>query len=225
MKEGPLLLHIPNVPEHVTYGLAASAVLIILALTLRFTMKEKGAPSGLQNFFEVIFKGLDNYVQELMGPEGRHYFSLIGTLFLFILVCNLMGVIPGFDSATGNLNTTIALALVAFSATHYIGLKKHKLSYIKHFVGPIWWLSWLMLPIEIISHLARPLSLSVRLFGNIMAKHKLLLVLAMLSPLIPTFPILALGIFVALIQAAVFTLLTMLYLAGSIEEAHGSEGH
>lgn len=220
MKEGPLLLHIPNVPEHVTYGFAASAVLIILALAVRFTMKEKGAPSGLQNLFEVIFKGLDNYVQEIMGPEGRHYFTLIGSLFLFILVANLMGLVPGFDSATGNINTTLALALVAFSTTHYVGIKRHKLHYIKHFMGPIWWLSWLMLPIEIISHLARPISLSFRLFGNMVAKHKLLLVLAVLAPFVAPIPILALGLFVAFIQAGVFTLLTMLYLAGSIEEAH-----
>ncbi len=220
MKEGPLLLHIPNVPEHVTYGLAASVVLILLALATRFTLKEKGAPSGLQNIFEVIFKGLDNYIQEIIGPEGRHYFTLIGSLFLFILVANLMGLVPGFDSATGNLNTTAALALVSFSATHYIGITRHKLSYFKHFMGPVPWLAPLMIPIELISHLARPVSLSFRLFGNMIAKHKLLLALAALSLYTPTFPVLALGLFVAFVQAGVFTLLTMLYLAGSIEEAH-----
>lgn len=223
MKEGPLLLHIPNVPEHVTYGFAASAVLILIALAVRFTLKEKGAPSGLQNLFEVIFKGLDNYVQEIMGPEGRHYFTLIGSLFLFILVSNLMGLVPGFDSPTGNLNTTLALALVSFSATHYIGVTRHKLSYFKHFMGPVWWLAPLMVPIETISHLARPVSLSFRLFGNMLAKHKLLLVLASLTPFIVPVSILALGLFVAFIQAGVFVLLTMLYLAGAIEEAHGAE--
>ena len=223
MRPAPLLFDIPNVPSHVTYGLAASIVLIIVAVAARFTIREKEAPTGLQNIIEVIFKGLDNYVQELMGPEGRHYFSLIGTLFLFILVCNLMGVVPGFDSATANLNTTLALALVAFFATHYVGVTRHKLSYFKHFMGPVWWLSPLMIPIETISHLARPVSLSFRLFGNMLAKHELLLVLAMLVPFIVPMSILALGIFVAFIQAGVFVLLTMLYLAGAIEEAHGSE--
>ena len=223
MRPAPLLFEIPNVPPHVTYGLAASIVLIIIAVAARFTIMEKEAPTGLQNVIEVIFKGLDNYVQELMGPEGRHYFSLIGTLFLFILVCNLMGVMPGFDSATANLNTTLALALVVFFATHYVGVARHKLSYFKHFMGPVWWLSPLMIPIETISHLARPVSLSFRLFGNMLAKHELLLVLAMLVPFIVPMSILALGIFVAFIQAGVFVLLTMLYLAGAIEEAHGSE--
>jgi F-type H+-transporting ATPase subunit a len=164
-------------------------------------------------------------MEEMMGPEGKHYFPLIASLFLFILVSNLLGLIPGFDSPTANLNTTAALAVVAFSATHIIGAKKHGFSYFKHFIGPIWWLSWLMLPIEIISHLARPISLSFRLFGNMIAKHKLLLALAALSPFVPTFPVLALGLFVAFVQAGVFTLLTMLYLAGAIEEAHGSEHH
>ena len=105
-----------------------------------------------------------------MGPEGKHYLSLIGSLFLFILVCNLQGLVPGFDSPTANINTTLALALVAFSATHYIGLKRHGIGYIKHFMGPMWGLAPLMLPIELISHLARIMSLTFRLFGNMVAK-------------------------------------------------------
>jgi F-type H+-transporting ATPase subunit a len=225
MKEGPLLLHIPNVPEHVTYAWAAMVVLIGLAVAARLTLKKGTAPTGIQNLFESLFSGLGDKMEEMMGPEGKHYFPLIASLFLFILVSNLLGLIPGFDSPTANLNTTAALAVVAFSATHFIGVKEHGISYFKHFIGPIWWLSWLMLPIEIISHLARPISLSFRLFGNMIAKHKLLLALAALSPFVPTFPVLALGLFVAFVQAGVFTLLTMLYLAGAIEEAHGSEHH
>jgi F-type H+-transporting ATPase subunit a len=162
-----------------------------------------------------------------MGPEGKHYLSLIGTLFLFILVCNLQGLVPGFDSPTANINTTLALALVAFSATHYIGLKRHSIGYIKHFMGPMWGLAPLMLPIELISHLARIMSLTFRLFGNMVAKHKLLLVLALLMPFGAPIPILGLGLLVSFVQAYVFTLLTMLYLSGSIEHAHigGGDHH
>jgi F-type H+-transporting ATPase subunit a len=224
MKEGPSVLHVAGIPEHVTYTWGAMAILIGLALAARATLR-KGAPSGVQNVFEVIFDGLNNYVEEIMGPHGKEYFTLIGSLFLFILTGNLLGLIPGFNSPTANINTTAALALTVFFATHVIGVSKHGLSYFKHFVGPMPLLAPLMIPIEIISHLARPVSLSFRLFGNMVAKHELMLVLAALAPFLAPVPVLALGLFVAFVQAGVFTLLTMLYLAGAIEEAHGSEHH
>jgi len=238
MKEGPLLLHVnthlPGVtnPETleacraaITYSWLAMAIILGLTLIARFSLK-KTAPSGVQNLLEAIVGGLENFVVDIMGPEGRHYLSLIGSLFLFILVCNLQGLIPGFDSPTANINTTLALALVAFAATHYIGIKRHGFAYIKHFMGPMWALAPLMLPIELISHFARVMSLTFRLFGNMVAKHKLLLVLALLAPYIAPIPILGLGLLVSFVQALVFTLLTMLYLSGSIEAAHlGGEHH
>jgi F-type H+-transporting ATPase subunit a len=225
MKESPLLIHLPNVPEQVTYTWVAMALLIGIALAVRITMK-KTAPGGVQNVMEVVISGLVNFIEEIMGPEGKHYFPLIASLFLFILVCNFLGLIPGFDSPTANLNTTLALALVAFAATHYIGIRKHGFGYIKHFFGPLWALAPFMFIIEGISHLARVLSLSFRLFGNMIAKHKLLIVLFFLFPYFLQVPILGLGVLVAFIQAGVFTLLTMLYLAGSIEEAHiGAKHH
>ncbi len=238
MKEGPLFLHV-NIPlpgvtnpetlescqAAITYSWLAMAIIIGLALIARFSLK-KTAPTGVQNLLEVIVGGLNDFVEDIMGPEGKQYLALIGSLFLFILVCNLQGLVPGFDSPTANINTTLALALVAFSATHYIGLKRHGLGYIKHFMGPMWGLAPLMLPIELISHFARVMSLTFRLFGNMVAKHKLLLVLALLAPYIAPVPILGLGLLVAFVQALVFTLLTMLYLSGSIEEAHlGGEHH
>ena len=224
MKESPLLIHLPNVPEQVTYTWVAMALLIGLALAVRMTLK-KTAPGGVQNVMEVVISGLVNFIEEIMGPEGKHYFPLIATLFLFILVCNFLGLIPGFDSPTANLNTTLALALVAFAATHYIGIRKHGFGYIKHFFGPLWALAPFMFIIEGISHLARVLSLSFRLFGNMIAKHKLLIVLFFLFPYFLQVPILGLGVLVAFIQAGVFTLLTMLSLAGSIEEAHRGAKH
>lgn len=238
MKEGPLFLHV-NIPlpgvtspetlescqAAITYSWLAMAIIIGLALIARFSLK-KTAPTGVQNLLEVIVGGLNDFVEDIMGPEGKHYLALIGSLFLFILVCNLQGLVPGFDSPTANINTTLALALVAFSATHYIGLKRHGVGYIKHFMGPMWGLAPLMLPIELISHFARVMSLTFRLFGNMVAKHKLLLVLALLAPYIAPVPILGLGLLVAFVQALVFTLLTMLYLSGSIEEAHlGGDHH
>jgi F-type H+-transporting ATPase subunit a len=220
MKEGPLVLpEIHGIPEHVTYTWLAMAILIGLSLAARFSLK-KTAPTGVQNLLETVVGALEDFVVDIMGPEGRHYLPLIGSLFLFILVCNLQGLVPGFDSPTANINTTLALALVAFGATHYIGLRRHGIGYIKHFMGPMWALAPLMFPIELISHLARVMSLTFRLFGNMVAKHKLLLVLALLAPYIAPVPILGLGLLVAFVQAGVFTLLTMLYLSGSIEAAH-----
>jgi F-type H+-transporting ATPase subunit a len=146
----------------------------------------------------------------------------MGSLAFFILFSNLLGLVPGFLPPTDNLNTTVACALVVFFATHYYGIKTHGLKYIKHFMGPVWWLSPLFFIIEVISHLARVLSLSMRLFGNIMADHTLLS-LTLLTPsfLVIFLPPLAmfLGIFVSLIQAFIFTLLSMVYISLAIEEA------
>jgi F-type H+-transporting ATPase subunit a len=227
MNEGPMILETlaPNVPVQVSYAWLAMAILIGLSLAARFSLK-KTAPTGVQNLLETIVSGLENFIVDIMGPEGRHYLSLIGTLFLFILVCNLEGLIPGFDSPTANINTTLALALVTFTATHYIGIKRHGFAYVKHFMGPMWALAPLMLPIELISHFARVMSLTFRLFGNMVAKHKLLLVLALLAPYIAPVPILGLGLLVSFVQALVFALLTMLYLSGSVEAAHlGGDHH
>ena len=136
-----------------------------------------------------------------------------------------MGLIPGFEAATSNINTTAALALPVFFATHIWGIKEHKLGYIKHFVGPIRSLPALplmilMFVIELIGHIARPLTLSVRLFGNMVAKHKILIILGILAPAVVPSIILGLGVLVSVIQAFVFVLLTTLYLAGAVEEAH-----
>jgi len=227
MKEAPLLLpEIHNIPEYVTYTWLAMAILIGLSLVARVSLK-KTAPTGIQNFFEVVVGGLENFIVDTMGPEGRHYLPLLGSLFLFILVCNLQGLVPGFDSPTANINTTLALALVAFTMTHYVGIKRHGIGYIKHFLGPLWILAPLMFFIEVISHFARVLSLTFRLFGNMVAKHILLLVLFFLFPYFLQVPILGLGLLVSFVQAGVFMLLTMLYIAGSVEEAHlgGGEHH
>jgi F-type H+-transporting ATPase subunit a len=227
MNEGPMILETlaPHVPVQVSYAWLAMAILIGLSLAARFSLK-KSAPTGVQNLLEAIVSGLENFIVDIMGPEGRHYLSLIGTLFLFILVCNLEGLVPGFDSPTANINTTLALALVTFTATHYIGIKRHGFAYVKHFMGPMWALAPLMLPIELISHFARVMSLTFRLFGNMVAKHKLLLVLALLAPYIAPVPILGLGLLVSFVQALVFALLTMLYLSGSVEAAHlGGDHH
>jgi len=226
MKEAPLLLpELHNFPPYITYTWLAMAILIGLAIAARLSLK-KTAPTGIQNFFETIVSGLENYIADNMGPEGLPFLSLIGSLFLYILTCNLLGLIPGFESPTANLNTTLPLALISFTMTHVVGITRWRFKYVKHFLGPMWATSWLMFPIEVISHLARIVSLSFRLFGNMQAKHLLLLVLALLSPYLLPVPILVLGLLVAFVQAGVFALLTMIYISGSIEAAHlGGDHH
>ena len=177
-------------------------------------------PGRFQNVMEVIVGGLENLLVETMGPEGRKFFPLIATLGLYILSSNLLGLIPGFESPTANLNTTVSMAIVVFLMTHIVGIKVHGIKYVKQFMGPVWWLTPLMMPIEIISHLSRPLSLSVRLFGNIMGEDIVLAVVLLLVPLLVPLPVFALMIFTSVIQTLVFMLLAMMYIAGAMEEAH-----
>ena len=146
---------------------------------------------------------------------------MLTTFGLYIAVANLIGLIPGFMSPTSSLNTTLALTIIVWVSHHYIGIREHGLSYYKHFMGPMWWLVPLMLPIEIISNLARLISLSIRLFGNIMAKETLLGILFMLAgAFFAPLPIMILGVLVSLVQAMVFVLLAVVYFGQAQEHAH-----
>ena len=212
------------VPHNVSYAILASIILVVSALAVRGSMRL--VPTGFQNFMETIVETFVNLSEENIGHHwGKRLFPLIGTLFMFILLCNIMGLIPGFASPTANINTNAAMAIPVFLATHFYGIRAHGIKYINHFLGPVRSivalpLMILMFIIEFIGHLVRPVTLSVRLFGNMVAKHIILGVLAGLLPLIIPIAILALGTLVSFIQAFVFTLLATLYLAGACEEAH-----
>ena len=213
--EQQLNLHIG---EHVTYTWLVMAILIALAFLA--TRAVSIVPTGLQNLMEVVVTGIEGLLDETMGKEGKAYFPLIATFALFILVSNLIALIPGFYPPTANLNTNAALALTVFVMTHAVGFKKHGGSYLKHFMGPIWWLAPLIFVIEIIGHLARPLSLTLRLFGNMWGHEIVLMIFLMLVPLFLPIPMMLMGLLVAFIQTFVFTLLAMIYIAGALEEAH-----
>lgn len=212
------------VPHNVSYAILASIILVVSALAVRGSMRL--VPTGFQNFMETIVETFVNLAEENIGHHwGKRLFPLIGTLFMFILLCNIMGLIPGFASPTSNINTNAAMAIPVFLATHFYGIRVHGFKYLNHFLGPIRSLAALplmilMFIIEVIGHLVRPVTLSVRLFGNMVAKHIILAVLAGLAPLLIPTLILALGTLVSFIQAFVFTLLATLYLAGAVEEAH-----
>jgi F-type H+-transporting ATPase subunit a len=212
------------IPHNVTHAFLASIILIIVALVIRSSIRL--VPKGVQNFIEVVTEAMLNLVEENIGHHwGKTLFPLICTIFMFILLCNLMGLVPGFTAATANVNTNAAMAIPVFLATHYYGIRVHGVKYIHHFLGPIRSivalpLMILMFIVEFIGHLARPVTLTVRLFGNMIAKHILLLVLAVLAPWIIPTSILVLGLLVSVVQALVFALLSTLYLAGAVEEAH-----
>jgi F-type H+-transporting ATPase subunit a len=131
-----------------------------------------------------------------------------------------LGLVPGFEAPTANLNTNASMAIIVFCMTHIMGVKIHGVKYIKQFMGPVWWLTPLMIIIELVSHLVRPLSLTVRLFGNIEGGHIVVAVLFLLAPFFIPLPILFLKIFISIIQTLVFMLLSMMYIAGAMEEAH-----
>ncbi len=204
---------------HVTHAWLVMLILIVCALL--FARGVQILPKKGQNVFEVIIEGLENFMVEISGPEGRFFFPYIATVFLFIFVSNLIGLAPGFFSPTANLNTTLALALCTFVFTHVIGIKFHGVKYIKHFLGPVLWLAPFMFIIEFIGHLARVMSLSVRLFGNIFGKETVISIFFMLAGLyLAPLPILFLGVLVSFIQALVFMLLSIMYFVGAMEEAH-----
>ena len=251
--EHPPIFRLPGIPDHVTY---TWLVMIILAgLAFVGSRHLQLVPRGVQNFLEVVLEQFQQMIDDVMGPEGRKYLPFIATLGLFILTSNLMGLVPGLVGVTGNLNTNAACAIAVFVAYHWIGVRKQGLlPYLKHFAGPVPLpLKPLMFVIEIISHLARPLSLTLRLFGNIVGGHILLAVIFLLMGLdgligwalsgsVPGAIIGGLGgivtiaftvgflyplkILVAFLQAFIFVMLTMLYISGAIEESeHHSEQH
>ena len=195
-------------------------MLLLLLFSFLATRALKVIPSGLQNFMEVVVGGVENMIVETMGEHGRPYFPLVATVGLFVLVSNLIGLIPGFFPPTANINTTAACAIVVFIATHVVGVKRHGIGYIKHFCGPILWLTPVMFFIEVIGHLSRPLSLTLRLFGNMNGHELVLIIFFGLAPFLVPLPMMLMGVLVSFIQAFVFMLLTMIYIQGSLEEAH-----
>ncbi len=195
-------------------------MLFLIVISILVSRNLKMVPGRLQNFMEVVVGGLKSLLVDTMGEHGMTFFPLMATLAIFILSCNLFGIIPSFYSPTANLNTNLSMALTVFLLTHIVGVKIHGIKYLKQFMGPVWWMAPLMIPVELIGHLARPLSLTMRLFGNIFGEDLVLVVLLFLVPFLMPIPMLVLMIFTSVLQAFVFTLLAMMYISGALEEAH-----
>ncbi len=215
-------VHDPShlVPDHVVMVVIVTAVLIVvLWLSSR---RLSLIPSRGQSILEMIVQAFEGLILDTIGPEGRKYLPVIGTVGLFIFGCNMVGLVPGFMSPTSKLNVTVGCALVVFFYYHWQGVRAQGLKYFKHFMGPIPALAPLMIPIEVISHFSRPVSLSMRLFGNIFAEELLIVIMASIIPFLLPLPFMAVAIFTSLIQAFVFVLLSCIYIAGAVahEEDH-----
>lgn len=200
------------------------AITICLALvSFLGTRNMKLRPRGLQNFLEKSIEMLHNFIEDVLGDKTRQYFPFLATMFIFILVSNYSGLLPfagrmpGLAAPTATLSVTAALALCAFFMTHYGGIRQHGVGgYLKHFIKPFFF----MLPLLLIDELVRPLSLSLRLFGNIYGEETVISQLFNLVPLVIPIIMQGLSLLMGFVQAMVFVLLSSIYISGALEEGH-----
>lgn len=221
----PGLEHYPN---HVVMTVIVAVLLVVLGGVASMQLKAAGenavVPEGkltYRNFFDIMAEKLYALCESTLGEEdAKAYFPVVGTLFIFIFFSNLFGLIPGFLPSTDNINTTLAVGVFVFIFYNIQGFRAHGLGYLKHFMGPVWYLAPLMFVIEVVSHVFRPFSLALRLRGNIQGDHVVLGVMSSLVPYLVPVIFMVLGLFVALVQAFVFCLLTMVYISLSTAHDH-----
>lgn len=202
-----------------TMELLAFLLLVIFFLLVRLTLQVE-KPSVPQQLAEMVQDFVTGQTEPIIGEKYRVYLPFITVLLLFVLVNNLLGLLPDVDTPTSNYEVPLGLALLTFLYYHWQGLKVHKAGYIKQFLGPVWWIAWLMLPIELISHLARILSLTVRLFANMFASDLLILIFFALFPIALPVVFILLHLGVSLIQAYVFMLLAAIYVGNAVAHEH-----
>ncbi|MGZ3650675.1 MAG: F0F1 ATP synthase subunit A [Bdellovibrionota bacterium] len=213
---------------HIAGALLVSAILAVFAVMARFSLARHPnylVPPGrlsFLNFADIISEQLYKMTESVLGHDAPAYFPVVGGLFLYILLSNLIGLFPGIEPPSANINTNLACGVFVFLYYNYQGLKHGGLHYLKHFFGPVWYLSWLLLPIEIISHTVRPFTLALRLKGNMVGDHTVLNVFTGLAPkgLVLPVPFYFLGLMVCVIQAYIFVMLTMVYVSLAKESDH-----
>lgn len=217
------LFHIGPVPVYSETVTAWGIMLLLVLISILATRKMQQNPKGLQNFIETVVEGLLNFLSGVMGESrARETLPLLGTFFIFILLSNYSGLlpgsgeIPGLKAPTSNLNITASLAIVVFFSVHYYGFKKKGFRYLHHFIEPY----APFLPLNIIEELAKPLSLSLRLFGNVFGEELIIAVLLGLVPMLLPIPMMALGLLTGAIQAFVFTILATTYITNATEAEH-----
>jgi F-type H+-transporting ATPase subunit a len=198
--------------------LVVSGLIIFFALVRSRLSVEN--PGGIQQTAEMLNEFISGQSEEIIGHHSEKFTPFLATLFVFILFANLIGLIPTLESPTANPAVPLGLALVTWFYYHYQGIRKQGGSYFKHFLGPVWWLAWLMLPIELVSHFARAMSLTIRLYANIFAGDMVTLVFFSFVPIGLPVLFLALHIGVSFLQAYIFVLLATVYISGAVAEEH-----
>jgi F-type H+-transporting ATPase subunit a len=216
------------IPDYIVMSFLVLAGLIVLGLIVRSRLSVEN-PSKFQIILEDLVSAVAGLLDEWIGPKGRQFLPLIGALGAFILVGNYIGLVPGFMAPTSNINVTVACAITSWVYYHLQGIRAQGLfGYMKHFLGPPG-VPVLMLPlmliIEVISHLARVLSLSLRLFGNIFGEELVIAILAFLVPFLVPLPMMALGLITGGLQAFIFVLLSVIYLQGAVVSEHHDDAH
>ncbi len=204
--------------KHVFFSWFAIALLVVVSLIMRSNMTM--VPGKLQNFFEAVIDTMETFIHTNLGDEGKKYVPLLCGIFIYLITMNLLGLVPGFDAPTANLNTTVSMALAVFVYYNFVGIQRWGAHYIGHFTGPSKALIPLMFPLEVVSHISRPLSLSLRLFGNIRGEEIVIILSFVMAPVLSSLPIYALFLLGKCMQAFVFFMLTMIYIKGSLEHAH-----
>ena len=238
--EHPIFWHdlipgVKDIPAHTFYALVVFALLLIFAFVAnRQLLAARAAGTELipdekltaRNMAELFVAFIRSLSEGVLGERAHRYIGLFGTFFLFILVCNLMGLVPGFAPATSNFQTTLALGFASFVAFNYIGISDQGLfKYLAHFAGPIWWLAALMFPLELVGTLVRPFSLGLRLFGNMTGDHLVLEIFTNITKLGIPVIFYFFGTLVSVLQAFVFTLLTVIYVSLSMGHGHDEHHH
>lgn len=206
--------------DFITMQFVVVAIIVVLLTILRGRLSVD-RPGKMQHIFELIYEFVHDQTEDQMGHGGGKYIGYFATIFIFILFANLLGLIPGFEAPTMNPSVTAGCAMLTFIYYNLVGIQANGVfRYALHFAGPVWWLAWLMIPIEIFSHLARPLSLAIRLYANMFAGEKVTMVFLGLTYFAVPAVFMALHLFVALLQAYIFMLLTMIYVAGATAHDH-----
>jgi F-type H+-transporting ATPase subunit a len=204
----------------------ATALILVLSLAGRLALGngeaaiQPASRLSLKGFFEAFTEFMDGVCNMVLGHHGRHYLPHFGAIFFYIVFNNLLGLIPGMSAATANINAAFALGLFSFVVYNFIGFQHAGIHYLKHFMGPIWWMIPILLPIELISNFVRPLSLGIRLSVNMTADHTILGTFIDLTKLIVPVIFYGMGTFVSFVQAFVFTMLSMVYVMMATADDH-----
>lgn len=216
-------------PNHIVSAGLVAVILVVFTLLARIALLTAKPESLLVpasklsfvGFFDIVTEALYKLTESVLGKDAKKFVPITGALFLFIFISNLLGLLPGFAPPTDNVNTTLACGLFVFAYYNYKGLREGGLHYLKHFLGPVWYMAWLLLPIELISHAVRPFTLALRLKGNMLGDHTVLSMFTQLVPYGVPVVVYFLGLLVCFIQAFIFVMLTMVY----ISMARDSEQH